>query len=164
MKRQPKLRLDAPKNATYPDEHLSLTPNQASVYNSEARFRVLVAGRRFGKTFLALAEIMRVAQLNDRLIWYVGPNDHQSKRIVWDRLKNLTRASWAKRPSESGMRIDLKSGSTIIVSGRSRTVQRRARARPRVLPTGIRRRIHQRRPQSRLLYLQPRHSCPPAEF
>jgi hypothetical protein len=96
---------------------LSLKPNQAKVFNCPARFRILVAGRRFGKTYLALAEILRLALEPNRVIWYVGPNDHQSKRIVWDRLKALTRHYWAKRANETALRIDLASGSTIVVSG-----------------------------------------------
>jgi len=68
-----------------------LKPNQRKVFQCKARFRVLVAGRRFGKTYLALLEIVRMAFRQNRLIWYVGPNDRQSKRIVWDRLKALTR-------------------------------------------------------------------------
>jgi len=98
-------------------ELANLKPNQALVFKCKARFRVLVAGRRFGKTHLALAEIMRLATQPNRLIWYVGPNDGQSKRIVWDRLKALTRSLWAKRPNETALRIDTKAGSTIIVSG-----------------------------------------------
>jgi hypothetical protein len=95
----------------------SLKPNQMKVFLCAARFRVLVAGRRFGKTHLALFEIMRMAYRPNRLIWYIGPNDRQSKRIVWDRLKTITRLHWAKRPNETQMRIDLKSGSTIVVNG-----------------------------------------------
>ncbi len=91
--------------------------NQLKVFHCPARFRVLVAGRRFGKTHLALLEIARMANRPNRLIWYIGPNDRQSKRIVWDRLKTITRPTWAKRPNETQMRIDLKSGSTIVVNG-----------------------------------------------
>jgi hypothetical protein len=100
------------------DKHIfDLTPCQAEVFSSKARFRILVAGRRFGKTYLAIAEMIRAARQPNRMIWYVGPNDHQSKRIVWDRLKALTRSHWLKRPRETRMRIDLTSGSTIIVNG-----------------------------------------------
>jgi hypothetical protein len=100
-----------------PRRIISLKPNQAKVFKCEARFRVLVAGRRFGKTHLALAEMMRVASRQNRLIWYVAPNNRQLKRIVWDRLKALTRPQWAKRPNETQLRIDLKTGSAIVVSG-----------------------------------------------
>ena len=88
------------------------------MYECPARFRVVVAGRRFGKTFLALAEIVTTALAHpNRLIWYVGPNDRQSKRIVWDRLKTATQPFWSKRPSESELRIHCTNGSIIVVNG-----------------------------------------------
>ena len=95
----------------------NLNPRQAEVSRCKARFRVLVAGRRFGKTYLALAEMFKLAQDPNRLIWYVGPTEGQSKRIAWDRLKDLTRDFWAKRPNESELRIELTTGSTLVVSG-----------------------------------------------
>jgi hypothetical protein len=98
---------------------LSLNKHQWEVFSSKARFRVLVAGRRFGKTELALAEILNAATQGGpgKQIWYLGPNDRQSKRIFWERLKALTQRFWSKKPSEAKMRIDLTSGSSIFVSG-----------------------------------------------
>ena len=40
---------------------ICLKPPQSAVFNSDARFRILVAGRRFGKTFLSLVELCRAA-------------------------------------------------------------------------------------------------------
>jgi len=40
---------------------ISLKPPQASVFECRKRFRVLVAGRRFGKTYLAMVELIRAA-------------------------------------------------------------------------------------------------------
>ena len=77
------------------------------MFLSNAHFRVVVAGRRFGKTELALAEMLRAALGEKKIVWYVGPNGHQSKPLIWDRLKELTRPYWAKPPSETHLRIDL---------------------------------------------------------
>jgi Terminase large subunit, T4likevirus-type, N-terminal len=97
---------------------LNLHARQWEVFQSKARFRVLVAGRRFGKTHLALAEMLRAASEGpNRVVWYVGPNDRQSKRIAWKKLKELTRKFWAKLPSETEMRIELLWGSTLVVNG-----------------------------------------------
>ena len=41
---------------------------QCEVFNCATRFRVLVAGRRFGKTFLALVELCRAAWARGRLV------------------------------------------------------------------------------------------------
>ena len=40
---------------------MPLTQPQTTVINSGARFRVLVTGRRFGKTYLAINEIAKFA-------------------------------------------------------------------------------------------------------
>ena len=81
---------------------------QGDVFRSAARFRVLVAGRRFGKTHLALVEMVKAAQVPGAVVWYVGPSDGQSKRIAWERLKKLTRTHWVKKPNETELRIELK--------------------------------------------------------
>jgi hypothetical protein len=94
-----------------------LKPPQGKVFHCKQRFRVLVAGRRFGKTFLALTELCRAAWGPGRLAWYVGPTYKQSKRIAWKALKKLTRPYWASKPSETELRIELASGGTICVKG-----------------------------------------------
>ena len=80
-------------------------------------FAFLVAGRRFGKTHLTLIEMLMAAQKPGRVVWYVGPNDTQSKRIAWVRLKNLTRPFWAGKPIETELTINLIWGSRIVVNG-----------------------------------------------
>jgi hypothetical protein len=97
---------------------LDLHPRQYEVFSNPARFRVLVAGRRFGKTHLALTEMLyTAAKLPNSVSWYVGPNNGQSKHIAWDRLKKLTKPYWSKEPNETDLRIDLSNGSTLFVYG-----------------------------------------------
>ncbi len=97
---------------------LRLHPRQFEVFRSQTRFRVLVAGRRFGKTELALAEIVKAATAApNRLVWYVGPSDKFAKRVFWRRLKHITQLKWASKPNESERRIDLRNGSSIVVKG-----------------------------------------------
>ncbi len=94
-----------------------LRPPQQKVFTCNKRFRILVAGRRFGKTFLALQELMRAANGKGKLAWYVGPSYRQAKSIAWKPLKSLTRPFWAGKPNESDLRIELKSGGTICLRG-----------------------------------------------
>jgi hypothetical protein len=97
---------------------LHLHPRQFQVFSCPKRFRVLVAGRRFGKTELALAELFRAAKCSpNQLVWYVAPSEKLAKRIVWRRLKKITRRLWAQKPSEQELAIHLINGSAIAVKG-----------------------------------------------
>jgi hypothetical protein len=81
------------RNAHYANPHtleIRLRSPQMKVFTCEKRFRVLVAGRRFGKTYLALLELLRAACAPNRMVWYLAPTYKQAKRIAWNRLKHLT--------------------------------------------------------------------------
>lgn len=97
--------------------NISLKPAQAVVFGCDERFRVLVAGRRFGKTYLAMVELIRAAWGPGRLVWYVGPANKQSKRIIWKSLKKMTKEYWSSTPNETDLRIELVSGGTICPRG-----------------------------------------------
>jgi hypothetical protein len=96
---------------------ISLKPPQTTVFGCDQRFRVVVAGRRFGKTYLALVELCRAAWRPGRLVWYVAPTYKQAKRIAWKPLKQMTRLYWASPPNETDLRIELVSGGTICLRG-----------------------------------------------
>lgn len=58
--------------------------NQIEIHQSLARYRVLVAGRRFGKSALGLNEaIARAFQLKNQIIWIVLPLFRQAREIYW---------------------------------------------------------------------------------
>lgn len=112
-----------------PEGSVQLTPKQANIYlwgwQKEARFRDAVCGRRFGKTFLAKAEMRRAARLAAQWkvsvedeIWYAAPTFKQAKRVFWKRLKQAIPASWrAGKPNETECSITLRSGHVIRVVG-----------------------------------------------
>ena len=96
---------------------IDLHPRQLEVFSCPKRFRILVAGRRFGKTHLALVELLYAMQGKGKIGFYVGPTDDQSKRVAWDRLKEITRPFWSRKPLEVDKRIDLCWGSVIYLYG-----------------------------------------------
>jgi len=96
---------------------IRLKPAQWKVFNCDSRFRDLVAGRRFGKTYLALVELCRAVWAPGRLAWYVAPTYKQAKQIAWKPLKEMTRPYWATQPNETDLRIELVSGGTICLRG-----------------------------------------------
>jgi hypothetical protein len=96
---------------------IRLKPPQFTVFTDPARFRILVAGRRFGKTYLSLVELCQAAWKSGRLAWYVAPTWKMAKRIAWKPLKEMTRPYWASQPNETDLRIELITGGTICLRG-----------------------------------------------
>lgn len=100
---------------------IKLRTAQMEVFRCEKRFRVLVAGRRFGKTHLALVELMRAAWgRRGSTVWYVAPSYRQAKQIAWGRLKDLTRPFWSSRPNETDLSVRLRGGGVIALRGADR--------------------------------------------
>jgi hypothetical protein len=97
---------------------VSLKPRQSRVFANDSRFRVVAAGRRSGKTFLACAELIRAACGPGRMAWYVAPTYRQAKRVCWNPLKQMTRPFWASQPNETDLRIELIGGGTIALRWR----------------------------------------------
>ena len=97
--------------------NIRLKPPQWKVFRCPERFRVLVAGRRFGKTFLALVELCQAAWAPGRKVWYVAPTYKQAKRIAWKTLKQMTKGYWAFKPNETDLTIELACGGTISLRG-----------------------------------------------
>jgi len=97
---------------------MPLTKPQKKVINNESRFRVLVTGRRFGKTFLAINELAKFASKPNQKVWYVAPTYRQAKAICWNVLKEkMIYHKWVKAINHSDLTITLKNNSTITLRG-----------------------------------------------
>ena len=97
---------------------MSLTKPQSEVIGSKARFRVLVSGRRFGKTFVAINELARFARFPNKKVWYVAPTYRQAKGICWVELKQrLEKHNWIEEVNNSDLTVTLRNNSTISLRG-----------------------------------------------
>ena len=97
---------------------MPLTPAQETIVKDDHRFKVVVAGRRFGKTHLAIRELCFHARIPNQEVWYVAPTYKQAKMIVWRKLKQrLQDLRWIKKLNESELSITLKNDSTISLKG-----------------------------------------------
>ena len=97
---------------------MPLTEPQKTVTNSKARFRVLITGRRFGKTYLAINEIAKYSSQPNKKVWYVAPTYRQAKAICWNVLKEKMLAHrWVKTINHSDLTITLRNNSTITLRG-----------------------------------------------
>jgi len=91
---------------------------QSKIVQAPQRFKVVVAGRRFGKTHLSIRQLCYYAREPNKDVWYVSPSYRQSKNIVWKKLKHkLQDLKWADKINETELTIHLKNGSTISLKG-----------------------------------------------
>ncbi len=96
-----------------------LSEPQRQVCSSTKRFRVLVTGRRFGKTHLCLTEILRKARFSDNgKIFYVSPTYRMSKEIMWKQLKKKVKElRWVKYINETELTVVLINNCQISLKG-----------------------------------------------
>ena len=97
---------------------MKLSKPQRTIADDNSRFKVVVAGRRFGKTYLSLREICYRARNPNQEIFYITTSYRAAKMILWKPLKRrLMDLRWAKKINESELSILLKNGSTISLKG-----------------------------------------------
>ena len=98
---------------------INLTKPQYQISSSNKRFRVLVSGRRFGKTYLCITEMMKYASRVKQNIWYVAPTFKMAREIAWAKLKDmLHQFNWIENVNESNLQITIKkTGSKISLKG-----------------------------------------------
>ena len=108
---------------------LSLRPPQGEVFSAKQRFRVLVAGRRFGKSYLACIELF-VAAINrpGETFFYCAPTYRMAKDIAWKTLKKIIPKEYIRSKNETDLRLELVNGSTIELKGTENAMALRGRS------------------------------------
>jgi hypothetical protein len=88
------------------------------VFLDKTRFRVLNAGRRWGKTILAVNELLRSSiEYPGSLNWYVAPTYRQAKMIAWEMCKRLIPKELIESTNEVDLSIKLINKSRIELRG-----------------------------------------------
>ncbi len=102
------------------DLKVTLHPKQLDVFTSPARFKVVAAGRRWGKSRLA-AWILLIEALKseDKDVFYVAPTFQQAKDIMWNMLKDLGREVISAAHENTGV-LTLVNGRKIYLKGSDR--------------------------------------------
>lgn len=98
---------------------ITLHKNQGTVLKSTSRFKVLAAGRRFGKTVLAcIILFINCVKTKNGLFWYVSPTYKQTKQIAWKILYRLIpRQVLSKKPNETDLSFQFKNGCELVLKG-----------------------------------------------
>lgn len=97
-----------------------LREHQRCLYDARQRFNVWVCHRRFGKTVLALYQLIQAAYTNTQhapRYAYLAPLYRQAKTIAWDLLTHLTRPIPGTVVNQAELRVDLTGTRRIQLYG-----------------------------------------------
>ena len=108
--------------------NFTLHPAQKEIFTSDARFKVVGAGRRFGKSYLARVKLIVKAlettnehgyDLTDKACYYIAPTFNQAKDIMWQPLKQMA-APITEKVRENECILTLVNGRQIHLKGSDR--------------------------------------------
>jgi len=108
-----------------------LHPGQVEIYNSPARFKVVAAGRRFGKSHFAayMLAIHALASTNyagynlttEHGVYYIAPTFDQAKRVMWPKLREIlgykNQGGLIAKENVNDGWLELVSGRKIYIKG-----------------------------------------------
>lgn len=96
-----------------------LHEKQIEVWEHPARYKVLVTGRRFGKTILAVITlIIKALSQNGSNTWFVAPSYRQAKMIAWRMFKNYAKdLPFDVKFNEAELSLQFPNGSLIELKG-----------------------------------------------
>lgn len=97
-----------------------LHQKQKEIVQSKARFKIVRAGRRSGKTTLETEDMSFTAiSKNDSPIFYIAPTQTQARAIIWEALKTRLAGIGEAYEARLEMRVPTKDGgySLITVAG-----------------------------------------------
>ncbi|MEA3431448.1 MAG: terminase family protein [candidate division WOR-3 bacterium] len=93
-----------------------LHKKQREIIQSPARFKVIRAGRRSGKTVLQVEQMVFTAVSGkDRNVFYISPTQKQSRSIVWEALKKRVGKIGEANEGRLEMKLPTNDGGTSII-------------------------------------------------
>lgn len=95
---------------------LKLTKERKEILRHPARFKVITAGRRFGKSVLGLMFLLKGQMLQGENRWYISPTYRQGKLTVFPILKSIIRNQPDWKINETELSCT-RLGATIAIKG-----------------------------------------------
>ena len=97
---------------------IKLNKYQTALYHDDARIKVVVAGRRCGKTTFALIDAIKQASKPNQLIYYYAYTHSLAETLFFEPLMRLLPRHLITRVNKQGkFTIDLVNGSRIVATG-----------------------------------------------
>jgi hypothetical protein len=95
---------------------LVLHPKQKEIVQSNARFKIVRAGRRGGKTLLEVEDMVFDAVSDkDRPIFYLAPTQKQAREIIWEALKKRLAGIGEANEGRLEMKIPTQKGGFSLI-------------------------------------------------
>tara|TARA_R100001015_G_C4626364_1_gene185323 strand:+ start:665 stop:1867 length:1203 start_codon:yes stop_codon:yes gene_type:complete len=95
----------------------TLNQTRSAILKDQSRFKVIVAGRRWGKTILSLMYLMKDDfQANERR-WFITPSYKQGKMIVFPILRQMFGQFAGAKLNETEMSVYFDNGAELSVKG-----------------------------------------------
>ena len=105
-------------------KQLKLHPSQFEVWEDKHRFKVVCAGRRWGKSILALVSCLtELSKKNEAITAIVGPTFQQVKDIYWrdpQKIPSLIPPEAILKRNDSELFLQLVNGSYLYLRGSDR--------------------------------------------
>jgi len=96
---------------------IKLHPNQSKIFLDNSLYRVLVAGRKFGKSTLMLAELLRAVKTIPNVV-YIAPTYKMARNTLWlDHIKKFIPDELLKDKHETDLRLTFRNGNMITLYG-----------------------------------------------
>ena len=95
----------------------TLNNTRREILNDPARFKVLVCGRRWGKTVLSLMYLMKDKFEPNERRWFITPTYRQGKMIVFPILRQMFSTFDNAKLNESEMSVVFNNGAELAVKG-----------------------------------------------
>lgn len=88
------------------------------ILRCKKRFVTVAAGRRWGKTIVALFKLLcHAASARGQVCYYIAPTERQAEEMGWRTLKEMVHPALIRHIRESDLEIELVNGSIIKMHG-----------------------------------------------
>ncbi|BAQ90567.1 phage terminase, large subunit, PBSX family (TIGR01547) [uncultured Mediterranean phage uvMED] len=94
-----------------------INPIRRKILKDSSRFKVLVCGRRWGKTVLSLMYLMKDQFEPNERRWFICPTYRQGKMIVFPILRQMFQGFTGAKLNESEMSVVFDNGAELAVKG-----------------------------------------------
>ena len=96
---------------------IKLDRQRCEILKDNHRFKVIVAGRRYGKTYLALTWLLQGKFSEGERRWFIAPTYKQGKMIAFPILRQMLRGHPLAHIKETELSVTFENGAEVCIKG-----------------------------------------------